>query len=108
MRLNLLCESLPGGPIQFTPDGRARSSSSSSKLADWLATQPDGMYEAMVDNLTRALNHGQFGIFVSNPPGDDDRLKFAAYRELAGKLGFKMGKSTFNQNSGNVTAPISR
>lgn len=109
MHLSVLHESLPGNPIWFTPDGRTRSSPrSSSKLADWLSTQPDGMYEVMTNNLTKALADGQFGIFVGNPPEDKDRLKFAAYRELAGKLGIKMGKGTLNPNSGTVTAPLSR
>jgi len=63
-------------------------------------TVRDGLREAMVQGIKSASESGTMGIFV-NPTGltERDKEKLSAYRLLAGELGFKVGKFTFNKNA---------
>lgn len=66
----------------------------------WEKNKVEGLREAMVENIRRAIKVGYFGQFVS-PNGIDekDRENLSAYRKLARELGYEMGPYTFDANT---------
>ncbi len=78
--------------------------------------QPEGMKEAMTENIETGLKNGFMAIFVTatkQPNGrfeleHEPKKRLSAYRVLARKLGYVIDSYKYNENAGNVTAMITK
>ena len=132
----------PGGPVNFKPiaigdvfyhpdfppkiytsesgeteyrGGKTISRDEAYSIMFWQQHQPDGLKEAMIENIQNAIKLGEIGHFVAatkTNKGFDieqsDKEKLSAYRILAKEIGYEIGPYKVNERSGNVTAKIKK
>lgn len=71
--------------------------------------QPEGMREAMIENIESAAQKGSFSIFAGhNGIEDHDKEKMSAYRFLAKELGYVVGPFYYNKSTYVVNATITK
>ena len=69
--------------------------------------QPDGMREAMIENIKSAASSGTFSMFaIMEGFSEKDKEKMSAYRSLAKEIGYEIGPIKLNRQTGTASAEI--
>jgi hypothetical protein len=73
----------------------------------WEKGKPEGLREAMIENIISATNTGFIGIFVSlDGYTENDKEKMSAYRVLAKEIGYEIGPYKLDRKTGVASADI--
>ncbi len=79
----------------------------------WSQARPDGLREAMQQSIMTSVKKGTFSNFAGVEEGTNEldevtKEKLAAYRKLAEEMGYTIGSFKLNEDSGTVTAVITK